>query len=221
LKTWQWTTGAFAAVAVIILVLIFGLTTTTCGCGVSNPSEIYSPCITGYSGFLAPPTKDPNSSTTDFTIAKGSTAYLVIRDNVSKGLDLFLEMINGSWTIWQNLNSTTFLLFYMNGSTIAQLTYNVMNQFPVDENPRSYTAGVFVILRNYTVSSTDIVTSVWSVQGNELGNFQAETSAFTWITFIVSPPSNNSTTSSTISTGSNSQFTSNTSCGEMPYRVGG
>lgn len=139
----------------MVLILVFAMMTTTtiCHCGPYNPSEIYSPCIVSYSGFIGAPRQDPNSSIADFTISEGSTAYLTIKDNVSKGLNQFIDYINGSWTIYKPLNSTSSLLFLMYGSNITSVQYVVLNEFPVKENSKDYYAGVLVLLNNYTLQS--------------------------------------------------------------------
>jgi hypothetical protein len=176
------------------------LSDSTCvyGC-LGNVDESYQPCILGYSGFQVI-RQYPNPSTWSFTLRVGSNGYLYYEYNVTKGLNYFVNNLNGPWTIWQTYQNGSNLLAEISGSTVIHVQYNVLNQFPVLRPNDSYTLGVQLSPENYTVRG-NLVNITWSVKGLFQGIYPVEAPDLEWHTIGVAAPSSPVNTTSESFTG--------------------
>ena len=148
-------------------------------------TESYTPYLLGYSGFQVA-RQYPNPSTWNFTLHEGATGYITYEYNVSKGLDIFENQINGAWTIWQTYHNGSSLLAEMYGSAPFLVHYNAPNGSLVIRSPQSYTLGVQLTPMNHSVVG-NVVKITWSVTGIHPGTYPVDALDLNWHYFIVVP----------------------------------
>jgi hypothetical protein len=148
-------------------------------------TEASSAYLLSYSGFQVA-RQYPNPSTWNFTLHEGTTSYITYEYNVTKGLDVFVNQINGSWEIWQTYRNGSSLLAEIRGSVPFQVQYIVLNEPSVFRSPQSYTLGVQLTPLNYTVNG-QVVRITWSVTGLYPGTYPVDALDLDWHNFIVVP----------------------------------
>ena len=164
-----------------------GVSTRTCeGSCPPQVSVQWQPCILGYSGFQVT-RQYPNPSTWNFTLQEGSTGHLYYEYNVTKGMNYFLSVLNGPWTIWQTYQNGSSLLADISGSTVIDVQYIVPNQFSVPRPTDSYTLGVQLSFENFSVSG-NLVNVAWSVKGLVQGIYPIQALDLEWHTIVVAAP---------------------------------
>jgi hypothetical protein len=148
-------------------------------------TEAHSAYLLSYSGFQVA-RQYPNPSTWNFTLHEGTTGYVTYEYNVTEGLNMFVNEINGSWTIWQTYHNGSSLLAEMQGSVPFLVHYNAPNGSLVIRSPMSYTMGVQLTPMNYTVNG-QVVKITWSVTGLHPGTYPVDALDLDWHNFIVVP----------------------------------